>query len=729
MDEIQKYWLILNRRKLPASLVFISLVALSVFITYTTKPVYEATGQLLLKRKSGASSIDDLKLGQIDALTNKSSPIDTEMEVIRSIPILQKTISELNLRDSDGKKFNHTDFGKRVKTKNTRTTDIIELSYQDTDPQRAADVVNKLVNIYIANDLENNRQEAKSARLFIENQLPQVEKQAIEAESSLRRFKDKNQIIDLASEAKSAIEGIGRISEQLALAQSALAKATSQSANLQKDLGMSSDVAFVWSSASVQQVLSDLQQVGQKLALEKTRYRDSNPVILDLNAKQASLKSLLQQRVGQEMADKLQEQTKTIQVGLQQQNLVSALVQAETDRLGLISSVDKLSGIMDTYKQRTEKLPKLEQTQRALERQLKINQTIYESLLARLQSVRIAENQTAGNIRIVATALVPDKPIAPRKGLNISLGVALGLILAGGTALILEMFDRSIKTIDELKGLAGFPILGIIPDFSYAAGASKNRKGKKLLPAKDLAIAKSSQVIVRDNPRSPISEAYRVLQTNLKFLSSDNPIKVIVVTSSVPKEGKSTTGANLAMAMSQLGRRVLIIDVDMRKPSQQKVWEIPNAKGLSNVLSDQDTLEDAKQNVAPNLDILTSGPLPPNPVTLIESKRMMDLIKSTAQDYDFVILDSPPMTVAADASILGKIADGILLVARPEVSDSGSFGYTKRLLEQTEQNVLGLVINGVVPENNSYGYNYYYYMSNYYGEEENKSTVVIEGKS
>jgi polysaccharide biosynthesis transport protein len=733
MDEIQKYWLILNRRKLPAGIVFVSIVVLSVFITLSTKPVYEAGGQILLKRKSSASSIGDLgeKLGQLEAFTNKSSPIDTEMEVIRSVPIIQKTIDELKLKsDVDGKDLLFTDFLKRLKVKNTRTTDIIELSYQDLDPQKAAIVVNKLSEIYIASDLENNRQEARSARKFIEQQLPKVERVAVEAESSLRRFKDENQIIDLTSEAKSAIEGISELSKQLALAQSELAKVTTQSTSLQKDLGMSADVAYVWTSPSIQQVLGDLQQVGQKLAIEKTRYRDDNPVILDLNFRQTSLKNLLQQRVGSEMAGKLQERAQTIRVGDKQQELVNSLVQVENERLGLISRVDSLTQTVSTYQQRTENLPKLEQTQRALERQLKVNETIYQSLLSRLQSIRIAENQTVGNIRVVSPALAPDKdkPIAPRKTLNISLGIVLGLILAGATAMVLEMFDRSIKTIDELRELASFPILGIIPDFAYAAGSGKNRRGKKLLPNNEIAATKASQVVVRDNPRSPISEAYRVLQTNLKFLSSDNPLRTIVVTSSVPKEGKSTTGANLAMAMAQLGRKVLIIDVDMRKPSQHKVWDIPNVKGLSNVLSDQDTLEEAKQNVAPNLDILTSGPLPPNPVTLIQSKRMIDLVASTAKEYDFVILDSPPMTVAADASILGKVADGILLVARPEVSDSGSFGYTKRLLEQTEQNTLGLVINGVVPENNAYGYNYYYYMSNYYGEEENKP-AVIEGRS
>ncbi len=722
MEEVQKYWLILKRRKIPAAIAFGLVVILSIIFTALAKPVYEANGVLLLKRKSNASSIGDLadKLPQLESLSTQSSPVNTEMEVIRSIPIIQSTIDDLKLKDPNGKGISYVDFSKILKVKNTIKTDIIEVSYRNSNPEVAANVINKLFEIYIKGDIKNNRLEAQAAREFIELQLPKVEKVTREAEYALRQFKDANQVIDLGAEANAAVQRIGEISRQLTAAESDLSGLTTQSINLQKSLGMTSDMAFLWGSPSIQQTLGELQQVEQKIATEKSRFRDQNPVIIDLNLKKASLKNLLQQRAGVEMVDRLQERSQTLQTALPQQELINSFVKLETERLGLMTKIDTLNKAKDTFVQRTKILPQLEQQERELERRLKVAQSTYESLLSRLQAIRVTENQTIGNVRVVSPGLTIEKPVFPQKGLIIILGVVLGLLLAGAVVTILEALDRSIKTIDEIRDLSIYPIMGIIPDFNNSNSATrKNRKG---LPGSEL-ITVNSQLIVRDAPRSPITESFRILQTNLQFSNSDNSLKVIVVTSSVPQEGKSTTAANLALTIAELGKKVLIIDADMRKPSQHKVWQIDNKVGLSNVLTNQTTWTEAKQSLGENIDIVSSGPIPPNPVTLIKSKGMAELVEKVSKEYDLVILDSPPVTVAADASILGKIGNGILLVVRPEVADSGSFSYTKRVLEQSEQNVFGMVINGVTPENNSYSYNYYYYMSSYYGEE---SKAMVE---
>jgi polysaccharide biosynthesis transport protein len=718
MDEIQKYLQIAYRRKWIALTVFSSVVVVSVLYTIFATPLYEATGQLLLKRNRSSTGDIGEKLGQFEALGSQSSPLSTEIEVIKSMPISKKTIAELGLKDAKGNDISYAAFIGALRIKNTRQTDILEVVYRDSNPAKAASIVNKLFEIYIQNDITNNRQEAQSARVFIEKQLPQVEEVVKQAELALRQFKESNQVIDLGSEAKSAVDTISNIRNQASAVQTELSSTTVESKNLQTTMGLNADVAFLWSSPSIQQVLQELQQTGQKIALERTRYRDENPVIIDLTQKQLSLTNLLEQRVGQEMATKLQDRTKMTQVGSNQQDLINTFVKLETQRLGLIAKSENLSNLLATYQDRSAILPKLEQQQRALERKLKVAQSTYETLLARLQTVRIAENQTVGNVRVLAPAVVPSlgEQVFPRRNLNVSIGILFGLVLAGVVVSILETLDRSIKTIDEIRDLSGYPIMGIIPDFNY----SNSRKNRKDLPSSAIA-ATNSQLIVRDAPRSPITESFRILQTNLQFSNSDNTLKVIVVTSSVPQEGKSTIAANLALTMADLGKKVLLIDVDMRKPSQHKIWQLDNKQGLSNVLTDQTTLAAAKISLGENIDIVTSGPIPPNPVTLIQSKRMAELVETASNYYDLVILDSPPVTVAADASILGKVGNGVLLVVRPEVADSGSFGYTKRVLEQSEQNVFGLVINGITPENNSYSYNYYYYMSSYYGEESKPS--------
>ena len=211
-----------------------------------------------------------------------------------------------------------------------------------------------------------------------------------------------------------------------------------------------------------------------------------------------------------------------------------------------------------------------------------------------------------------------------------------------------------------------------------------------------------------------------MLQANLKFLGSDQALRVIVVTSSVPKEGKSTVSANLATAIAQLGRRVLLVDADMRAPLQHHIWELTNAAGLSDLIVGQAEFGQAVTQVMPNLDVLSAGVIPPNPMALLDSKRMVSLIEDFCRDYDFVIIDAPPLILAADALTLGRMTDGVLLVARPGVINSNSAAAAKESLERCGQNVLGLVVNGVLPENEPDSY--YYYAKAYSLDEDVKTS-------
>lgn len=215
------------------------------------------------------------------------------------------------------------------------------------------------------------------------------------------------------------------------------------------------------------------------------------------------------------------------------------------------------------------------------------------------------------------------------------------------------------------------------------------------------------RIITRDEPGSPISESYQMLQANLKFLSSDKNLKTIVVTSSVAQEGKSEVAANLAVAMAQVGHRVLLVEADMRHPIQHHVWGLMNSLGLSNVIVDQIALDAALQTVATNLSILPAGVIPPNPVALLDSKRMASLVDTFSQNYDFVVFDTPPLAGTADAAVLGKMADGILLVVRPGVVDSTSANAAKEFLAQSGQTILGMVINGVNVKSEPDSYFYY----------------------
>ncbi len=277
-------------------------------------------------------------------------------------------------------------------------------------------------------------------------------------------------------------------------------------------------------------------------------------------------------------------------------------------------------------------------------------------------------------------------------------GVIVGSLLGIIAAFSLDIIDSSIKTVKEAKEMFKYTLLGIIP--------SVGRTSKKSLSKKN-AEQPIPKVIGRDIAQFPIGDAYQMLQANLKFLSSDKQLKAIAVTSSVPKEGKSEVSANLAMAMAQVGRRVLLVDADMRHPIQHHIWKMTNAVGLSNVIVDQVPLELAIREPIPNLHVLPSGVVPPNPVALLDSQRMASLVNSFIKEYDFVIFDTPPLAGMADAAVLSNLADGILLVVRPGVVSSTNARAVKEFLNQSSQNVLGMVVNAVNLKNEPDSYFYY----------------------
>lgn len=701
--DFQKYWLVLKRRWLPATGVFGIVVALAVLNALQEKPVYQAGGQLLIKQDSSSSLTGlDEKLGRISPLTLDSSPLSTQAEVIASNPILEKTRDALKLKDKKGKPLDIQSLSAGLTVKPIKGTDVLKIHYQDNDPKLAAAVVNKILEVYIENDINNNRAEAVAARKFLTEQLPRVDATVSQAEAALRRFKEENGVVDLAKEATTAVETISDLDKKITEAQTKLSDTTARSESFLEQMGMTSKEALAVSALSdspgVQEALQQLQEVQGKLAVERTRFLDTSPTIDSLKTKEAALEALLKERVAQVLGSQESAPVEKSKLGLTSQQLTTAFVQSEADRLGWAKQLSTLSKVRSAYQQRYQLLPKLEEKQQELERQLKGAQSTYEAFVKNLQETQLAENQKIGNAHIISKATVPKEAAASQKKLVIVAGSFVGILLAIATAFLLDLIDRSVKTVKEAKELFGATLLGVIPAYG------KPGKTGALVGDKERSIPK---VFARDLPLSPISEAYQMLQANLRFLSSDKELKVIVVTSSVAKEGKSEVSANLAAAIAQVGRRVLLVDAALRDPSQHHIWDMTNAVGLSNILIGEAEFKTAVQEVMPGLDVLTSGVIPPNPVALLDSKRMASLIETFSKAYDSVIVDAPPLAGVADTPILGKMADGILLVVRPRVVDSANAKAAKDLALRSGQNILGLVANGVIVKNEPDSYFYY----------------------
>jgi capsular exopolysaccharide synthesis family protein len=679
MEEYLQLWSVIKRRWLPTSLVFLTLVALSIVKTILETPIYQASGQLVLKKNS-TSSLTGIgsQLGQLENSVS-GRPLGTEVAVLRSIPLAEKTINTLGLN------INPLVFLKDLQVRNIDNTDILEVFYIAEDPKTAASVVNTLMDIYIENDIEANRSQTRSARDFIAQQLP-LRKAALQAaERRLQLFKQQNRVLDLEAEASSTVSIITALDKQVADTKSELASKTAQMQSIQELFGTTSQDAviagFVGESPLTTSVLTELQDIQQKIAVTGLRLTDNHPTMIDLKKQEVILKEELEKRIEQSFigqSGRLNEITAAEDIaplgGGLQQEILSQFASTESERLSLQVRLKSLADVIESYKQRADKLPQLGLQQSQLEREIAATESSYQNLLARYQELQVAENLQVSNARVITPALIPAVPIRSRQYINLLQGFIGGIVLGVATAFVLEKFDKTVKTSESVQDLLDYTLLGYIPPFPNGSF--------------------NSEVIVRKQPDNYVSESFRMLHTNLRFFNGNKSIKVIVVSSAVPREGKSTVSANLAFSISQSGRNVLLVDADLRNPSQHQIWEIPNEVGLGNILNDQMEVDQAITEITPNLDVLTAGPVNHNPAVLLDSHKMTAFLAQVSQQYDFIIIDTPPLTLAADATILGKLVNGILFVVRPGVIDSKSISLSKEMLEKADQNVLGVAING-----------------------------------
>ncbi len=699
----QEYWSVFRRHWLTATGVFALVFGSVATFTFLQQPSYEAIGKILLKRKDSVSSMTGLggeSRGELQTLAQQKDPIDTEAEVVTSGPAALQTIKAFDLRDKDGKRLTAEDLLKRLNVKSVKGADVLKISYVDKNALRSADVVNFLMKSYLQNNLYANRAEAVSARKFIEAQLPKTENTVRLADVKLREFKEANKVVALKEEAQSGIAVIAELEKQSAQAQAELGAAGARSNALRSRLGMSSKdamaVGSISQSPAVQRALDELQKVQADIAIQSARLSEEHPAVASLRRKEEALKTLLKGRVKSVLGKDKQEVGDNLQVGDLRIRMTEDLVRSEVDRLALSSRVAILSSNQSAYKQRVSDIPRLEQGERELSRGLEVSQSTYQLLLKKLQEIRVTENQNIGNARILTAAIVPEKPVS--RILNLAAGALLGGILALGTIFILEARDKSIKTVHEARQLLGYRLLGEIPASEY-----------KALPESTLGISLPSPSGAKipasiASPPSPAGGAYRMIQANLRFMRGKKDLKTLVISSSVPKEGKSTVAANLAAVVAQVGRRTLLIDADMHRPRQHEIWSIPNQIGLSEIVMGQATTEAAIQNVLPFLDVLTAGNQPPSPLALIDSEAMSSFLERMSEIYHLIILDTPPLVSEADATVLGKMCDGLLLVVRPGVVDFASAAKAREFLQESGQNVLGQVVNGVIMENEPYSY-------------------------
>ncbi|MEL6468688.1 MAG: polysaccharide biosynthesis tyrosine autokinase [Cyanobacteria bacterium J06623_4] len=701
--DLQRYWLVLKRRWLPASVVFVLTVLAALSAASSQKPLFEAKSKLLLRddRTAELTGVAQ-ELGNLESLKGTSDPLATQAEIIFSLPILEDTIRTLDLRNAEGELIAPGSLASELSVDPLGDTDLITISYRSGNPELSAAVVNQIMKSYIAANVSSQRSEVKAAREFLEDELPRAQAEAENLSEALKLFNEGNGVIALTEEAGATVGAIASVDNQISQTQVSLVEAETQADQIARRLGMTSqqarNLATINQSPAVQEALTQLQTIRSDLATALTRYTPRHPTVRELQRREQALIEVLRSRVTE--VSRGSSAMGLLGMSDIDQELAQQLVQAELRRESAYNQLVTLVATRDAYQRQGEIFPRLKQTQTELRQRRDAAQTSLENLRLRLQEIQLAENRNIGSARIVEQAVPPASAKVEGKTKYLLAGGVVGAFLGIATAFFLDLIDRTLKTVKDGEKIFGYVLLGVIPRFEIP-------KESELVEAAAEEDGLPSRRIVTLESLYPIlSGAYQMLQANLRFISSDKKLKSLVMTSSISGEGRSEVCANLAAAVAQTNRRVLLVDADMRSPSQHHLWNLVNAVGLSHVLVGEGSLEEALQPVSDNLTVLPAGVVPPNPMALLDSERMAALIELFGESFDYVIFDTPSLAGAADAAVLGNLADGVLMVMRPRHVTYDRALAAKSLLARSGATVLGMIANGVDSKNDFGEYSY-----------------------
>jgi capsular exopolysaccharide synthesis family protein len=418
---------------------------------------------------------------------------------------------------------------------------------------------------------------------------------------------------------------------------------------------------------------------------------------------------------------RLQSQLKDIDQLIQKEN-VNTLSHIEADYREAHQRELMLTQALDQQKVEANEMAERMVEYNILKREAEANKALYDGLMTKLKEVGISAALQSSNIRVVDPAMIPAYPSRPAKARNIALAFLVGLVGGIGLALMREYLDNTVKTPDDIETLARLPSLAVVPQFAGSNGDGSPRK--RLLPGMSTnGHEKRIELVAQHLPKSQMSEAFRALRTSLLLSQPGHPPQVILVTSALPREGKTTAAANLAVTLAQLGDSTVLVDADLRKPGVGRLLNLGGNKyaGFSSYLAGVSSLDlvTVPHPDIPNLAAIPTGPLPPNPADLLSSHKLAEAIAELRTKFKFVVIDSPPVMAATDAVILSVQTDGVLLVVRSGETPKEAFTRTRDLLVSVKCHILGVVLNAVDSSAPDYYYSYRYYPYSYgYGPQE-----------
>lgn len=690
------------RRRWPVMLaIFVLAVAGGAAISVLTRPVYQSVATLEVDTSPGADIAQDIPGLSSFVASKQSQSIDTQIEILRGGPTLlaaKKRLPSALQRKMDG-------FGPVV-IDQIETSNLLSVTARSYDSRAAAALANAVCQQYIALSLQKKVDNSSGAIRYLESKIADIKRQLDVKQSQLRDFKQSAGLISIEAQATALANNVSGL-------QTALQQAQSESAGLTATLrGQQQSLAALPTGQSVPVAIERNPQVvalqGQLTQLEvehaaalreyvpgsfKVRGLDAN-----IAAVRGRLKGLAQTTVSSWKPDPLLDPLR--------QNVAATQGQLWSSEARIRALQQQLSGA----KSALDRLPSQELQFTQLSTDAAILQGGYQTLTAKLQNLRVGAQGQTPDARVVFPAQASTSPVLPDKKRTLLYSVLLGALAAVALAMLVDALDNRIYNDADAQRATSLPVLAHIPLLKNPAQQSLLHSGDRV---------------------TPLLESFRMLRANIAFSATDRPIRAVVVTSSVPGEGKSNSALNLAMAAALGGERTILLDLDLRRPTQHKLCGLPNAIGFTNVISGQAALEDALQaGAVPGLRVLTSGPVPPNPFRLLNSQTARQTISKIIESADFIVVDTPPMLGLADARLISSLVDGTLMVISCQETGRREAGRASDLLVQTGHEVLGTILTKVPSNSDALGH--YQSYDRYYNadddQDESETPALEEGR-
>jgi tyrosine-protein kinase Etk/Wzc len=658
--------------------------------------------------------------------------INNQVEILKSRSLAVAVVERLQrstMRDSlpfireIGKTLSFTDAAGIVQGSISiaplRETDLVEIHVHGATPFTAAFLANTVAKAYQELDRDLSRGEISQIVQFLDEQLDRKEGDLKQSEEKLKTFLEQEKIASLSEEATQVVEQ-GAEFESLYKGALIDVEVTQKRLDYLKGLlgrsksNLEQEISKV-SSPLVLQLRKEMADIERNVAVYLSQGVGEGDA--QVRREQEKL-TAIKQRLTEEIRKLIIEGLPADDPLAQAQELVVQILEVETEVHSFQARAEGLQRVVESYTHKLESLPDKNVQLARLERNRKVDENLYMMMREKHEESRITQAGQIGKVRILDAAVEPVAPISPKVRLNMIIGVILGLGLGLGIAVLREYMDTTIRRVEDVENL-GLSVLAAIPRIDSSEIDRTVKEVNERANGNGTTRAEVARLVTHFKPKSPVSEAYRTLRTNLQFSGGDKQIRSFLVTSAGPGEGKSTTTANLGIAISLQGTRTVLIDTDLRRPVIHKIFDLEKNKGLTNVLVGKLTLDEAIQRTnVKNLDIITSGILPPNPAELLGSSRMKALVNELKGRYDLCLFDSPPLIAVTDAAVLSKELDGVLLVVKSGQTQHDALVRGTDLLKNVGTKILGVLLNDVSRENTygSYYYYYYYHYYYYYGE-------------